>query len=210
MIMSMPKYCLSMQKYMNKLRNIVLLVLPILLVLLQLHSYGQGKQANMWYFGYYAGVDFNQGSPPAALTNSQMRPYAGMGTGCASIADSLGNLLFYSDGVFIWNKNHTYMLNGSGMGTNSSQGAIVVPKPGNPDLYYFFNIDKIPGYDFLHHFQYSLIDMTLDNGNGAVVSDQKSILLYDSCIADYSATYHANHEDIWVLSHKRYSDKLEA
>jgi len=32
----------------------------------------QGKEANIWYFGWGAWIDFNQGTHPTALTNSQM------------------------------------------------------------------------------------------------------------------------------------------
>ena len=47
------------------------------------------KQANMWYFGSHAAIDFNQ-NPPAPLHNSQM--LASLGN---SIADrQTGRLLF--------------------------------------------------------------------------------------------------------------------
>ncbi len=97
-------------------------IIPVLILLLfcltPFFSFSQGKEANIWYFGAYAGVDFNQGSPPGVLHDSQMVNFGIMG--CASIADSLGNLLFYSDGVTIWNRNHTPMLNGINMGAWTS------------------------------------------------------------------------------------------
>src|ERR1700675_989300 len=62
------------------------------------------KEANIWYFGYEAGLDFNSGVP-VALTNSAMDQFEG----CSSIADSNGNLLFYTDGQTVWNKNHVQM-----------------------------------------------------------------------------------------------------
>jgi len=113
------------------LRNIISLILPVLLLLLQLHVYGQGKEANIWYFGYKAGIDFNSGSPPTMLLNSQMNA----GLGSASIADSTGQLLFYSDGVTIWNKKHVTMQNGDDMGGLTTQGAMIVPQPGSTHLY---------------------------------------------------------------------------
>ena len=62
------------------------------------------KEANIWYFGENAGLDFNSGTP-VALTDGQLNT----GEGCASISDSSGNLLFYTDGVTVYNKNHANM-----------------------------------------------------------------------------------------------------
>ena len=48
------------------------------------------NEGNIWYFGDFAGIDFNQ-NPPVALTNSAMS----QGEGVASIADRVtGALLF--------------------------------------------------------------------------------------------------------------------
>jgi len=52
-------------------------------------SQAQGE-ANIWYFGQNAGIDFNSGSP-VALTNGQLVT----DEGCATISNSSGQLLFY-------------------------------------------------------------------------------------------------------------------
>ena len=97
-------------------------------------SYAQ-KQANIWYFGSNAGLDFNNGNP-TALTDGSMFTQEG----CASIADENGNLLFYTDGLKAWNKNHQSMPNGTGLLGNysSTQSAIIVPKPNSNKIYYIF------------------------------------------------------------------------
>ena len=194
-----------MQNYIKSFKNVATLLLSILLMLLQLHAYGQGKEANIWYFGQRAGIDFNEGSPPITLLNSQMTTVLGSGSGTACIADSNGQLLFYSEGISVWNKNHVLMQNGQDMGHNSSQGAMIVPKPNNNHLYYFFNfIWDVNAWQM--HFQYSLIDMYLDNGLGAVVTNKKNILLFTNSSFHLSAVSHANGVDVWVLAHKYYSD----
>ena len=181
------------------------LIIPLLVLFIVLffpfNSYSQGKEANIWYFGFRAGIDFNSGSPPIPLLNSQMVTVGSGSTGCASIADSTGQLLFYSDGVTIWNKNHVTMQNGQDMGLWSSQGAIIVPKPGSNHLYYFFNFIGVFSV-FQFHFQYSVIDMNLDNGNGGVVATQKSVRLFNNSAWHLSAVSHANGQDVWVLAHK--------
>ncbi len=167
----------------------------------------QGKEANIWYFGWGAGIDFNQGTPPTALTNSQMYIMTSDISGSASISDSTGNLLFYSDGVHIWNKEHQYMQNGQWIGHNSTQGAMIVPMQGNNHLYYFFNYAlNSPGYDF----QYSIIDMNLDNGLGGVVENQKGIYLLSNASFHLTAVKNATNDDIWVLTHGYMNDEYYA
>ncbi len=51
---------------------VTLLLLTLFVVLVPFKATAQGKQANIWYFGGYAGITFNQGSPPVALLDSQM------------------------------------------------------------------------------------------------------------------------------------------
>ena len=67
------------------------------------------NQYKQWYFGT-AAVDFTGGSP-VAVTTSVM----GSAEGCSSIADAAGNLLFYTDGRFVYNVNNAVMPNGSGL-----------------------------------------------------------------------------------------------
>ena len=68
------------------------------------------NEGNIWYFGWNAGLDFNSGAP-VALTDGQLFTLEG----CASISDMNGDLLFYTDGMVVYNKNHVLMPNGSGI-----------------------------------------------------------------------------------------------
>jgi gliding motility-associated-like protein len=165
------------------------------LTLYSVFSFSQGKEANIWYFGVHAGIDFNAGSPPAVLLNGQTNLSSGPNAGSASISDDNGNLLFYSDGTRIWNRNHIIMQNGDNMGYKSTQGAMLVKDPGNTDLYYFFN------YNVQLDFQYSVVDMNLDNGLGGVVPSKKNIRLCSNMSMHLSAVRHSNAEDVWVVTH---------
>lgn len=69
--------------------------------------------------------------------------------GCSSITDSSGNLLFYTDGRTVWDRNHVRMPNGDFLaGTelfgdiSSTQSGIIIPKPGSPNIYYIFTVDE--------------------------------------------------------------------
>ena len=162
------------------------------------------NEYNIWYFGEGAGLDFNSGQPQS-LANSKMSTFEGS----SSISDSAGNLLFYTDGVTIWNKNHDTMQNGFGLfGHNSStQSVLIAKQPGSLNIYYVFTTDAI---DFLTEsnrgVSYSLVDLSLNNGLGAVIS--KNNLLFKSSNEKISAVHHANKKDIWIASLKRFSDSV--
>lgn len=160
------------------------------------------KQGNIWYFGENAGLDFNNGTPISIL-GGQTKTDIGIANqeGCATISDSSGILLFYTDGQKIWNKNHQTMANGDSlMGNKSStQSSFILPLPQNNHLYYVFTTDA-----FINNFQnglrYSIVDMCLNNQTGDVVSGSKNILLLNTASEKLTATIHANGIDYWVIT----------
>lgn len=151
------------------------------------------KEGNIWYFGTMAGMDFNGGAP-VALTNGQLFTTEGS----ASIADANGNLLFYTEGVNVYNRLHALMPNGTGLmgGTSASQSAIIIPFPGVSYMYYIFTVPNTAGGGL----RYSVVDMTLAGGNGDVTSKNVSLLAVN--VAEkLTATYHYNGLDYWVAVH---------
>lgn len=140
-------------------------------------GFAQGENNN-WYFGKNAGVNFAT-NPPTAITTSAMVHLEGV----ASISDAAGNVLFYTNGINIWNKLNQVMPNGTGLLSHdsSAQGVVIVPVPGKNNLYYVFTahctayINSTNG----HPYNYSVVDMDLDGGNGDIVTGQKNLPLYD-------------------------------
>lgn len=165
----------------------------IVFFLSMLDSHAQGE-ANNWYFGLNAGLSFASGSP-VAVTNGQLRT----GEGCATISNSSGQLLFYTDGITIYNRNHNVMVNGTGLmgNSSSSQSATIVPKPGSNSLYYVFTTEAVAKPD---GFRYSIVDMNLDSGNGAVTTD-KNILIYTPTCEKIAINKHSNNVDFWIVTH---------
>lgn len=157
-----------------------------------------------WYFGGGAGIVFSSGQA-VADTNGQVNTW----DGCTTISDTDGSLLFYTDGSTVWNKNHLIMQNGTGlMGHWSShQNSVIVPKPLNSRIYYIFTTDAQEN-NFQNGLRYSIVDMSLNNGLGAVIS--KNILLVAPTHEQLAATFHSNCEDIWVITHKRNEEKFYA
>jgi gliding motility-associated-like protein len=176
----------------------------ICIILSSVFCYAQ-KETNYWYFGANAGVTFNSGSP-VALTNGALSTLEG----CSAISDPNGNLLFYTDGIRVWNRNHVVMTNGNNLhgDPSSTQSGIIVPKPGSTTSFYIFTVDMqaglalIPGGDqdgFYRGFRYSEVDMTASGGLGAVLAGQKNILLRSNSTEGLTAVKHANGNDVWVI-----------
>lgn len=155
--------------------------------------YGQ-REAAIWYFGENAGLDFNGGAP-VTLIDGQVRTQEG----CAAISDFNGNLLFYTDGVTVWDRTHTPMPNGTGLNghPSSTQSGIIVPAPGNPDVYYVFTVDELADSEGL---QYSIVDLTLNGGLGDITT--KNVILETPVMEKLTAVVHANGTDIWVVAHR--------
>ncbi|MFK5854478.1 MAG: PKD domain-containing protein, partial [Bacteroidota bacterium] len=154
------------------------------------------NEANIWYFGGYAGLDFSSGSP-VALTNSAMDQIEG----CASISDNNGNLLFYTEGTTVWNKNHVIMDNGTGLLGNfsSTQSSIIIQKPGSDTLYYIFTVPQRSNN--LGDMHYSIVDISLNGGLGKIIT--KNTYLHTPVTEKVTAVAHANGQDIWVITHER-------
>lgn len=150
----------------------------IILFLLSFNAnflFAQGENDN-WYFGFRGAVNFSA-TIPVPLYESQMSAVEA----CGSISDANGNLLFYTNGGTIWDREHQPLQNGTGLtGTLSSQQLAIVKNPKNPNQYYVFTTaDKTnPVNDFM---AYTIVDMSLgfngSNGQplGAVVQNAKNI-----------------------------------
>jgi gliding motility-associated-like protein len=162
------------------------------LLLFSLCGYAQ-KEGNIWYFGEKAGIDFNSGVP-VSITDGVMVT----NEGCASISDVNGKLLFYTDGISVWDRTHKKMPNGFELAghPSSTQSGVIVPKPLNPSVYYVFTVDAEAGGKGL---QYSVVDMTKNAGSGDVI--EKNHLLGSPVSEKLTAVQHSNKKDVWVISH---------
>ncbi len=174
-------------------------ILPIVLLLSNV-GFAQ-NEANIWYFGRNAGLDFNSGSPITLLDGA-----LDTDEGCATISDSSGNLLFYTDGVTVWNKNHNIMLNGTGLNghASSTHSALIVPKPDNANIYYIFTVDFQVRSNGL---QFSEVDMTLDGGLGGITAN-KNVLLHTPTTEKITAVKSNITNEFWVVSHKWNSNEF--
>ena len=166
----------------------------ILLLFLSQVVFSQPGPNSNWYFGVQAGITFNSGSP-TALTNGQLITFEGV----ATMSDQSGNLLFYTNGVTVWNRNHVVMTNGNGLlgDQSSTQSAVIVQKPGFNNIYYIFTSDNDVGPDGI---RWSEVDMTQSAGLGSVTVN-KNVSLYAPSCEKLCVVRHCNNQDIWLISH---------
>jgi gliding motility-associated-like protein len=160
------------------------------------HCYSQ-KENSKWYFGYFAALDFIT-NPPTVLSNSSMSVTASS----SSIADTAGNLLFYTNGVTVWDKTHAIMSNGTGLlGTSGFQRCLIVKKPASNSLYYIFTVQHfIPTGATPGNFNYSIVDMSLSSGAGSVTV--KNATISSGICGKFTATQHCNGVGFWIVTHE--------
>jgi hypothetical protein len=176
--------------------------------------FGQ-KEANVWHFGDNRTIDFASGEP-VEMSGSAISAYEG----CSSYCDSLGNLLFYTNGggyeTFgptgnIWNaaNESIYDMQGiEGGGYSAMQSSVFIEAPGEPGKYYLFTMDDREYYldasdsimnaqpqgRGLHYFK---IDQSLNGGLGEVIEANQ--LVYSPSAEAVCAVKHTNGSDYWIL-----------
>lgn len=175
-------------------------ILVFILFSYHFFSSAQNEAAN-WIFGSRAGLNFNSGFP-IPIDGALIDTYEG----CSSISDTSGNLLFYSDGITVWDKSHNIMENGTGLlgDKSSTQSALIVPNPDNNNIYYIFTVDDRGGANGL---RYSEVNMSLNNGFGRVTGN-KNILLATPTSEKITAIESSDGRSIWVISHKWNSNEF--
>ena len=169
----------------------------------------QTRYYDMWYFGGRHSLDF-RGTPVAPSSGSLEAL-----EGCSSICNpNTGAILFYTNGATIWNSRGQVMQNGNNLFGNlsCSQSSLIVPYPGNPDLFYVFTLDGTtvggPRNPQGLGMCYSIVDMRLDGGLGGVVT--KNVTLLRSASEKVTAVRHRNGCGYWVITHELRNNKFYA
>ena len=172
-----------------------------ILFLLCAHAIAQGEN-NIWYFGEHAGIDFNQGVPVALLDGQ-----VSTSEGCAVASDPAGALLFYTDGMTVWDRDHQQMPNGFDLdgGASSTQSALIVPI-GTTGNYYIISAEDI--WTSTKNLSYSIVDMSLNGGYGDVTVKNEILLQGNS--EKLAGTRHGNGAGHWVISHSDLGDAFQA
>lgn len=158
---------------------------------------------NNWFFGYNNGLNFSGATPttiPGSLNTFE---------GCASISDASGNILFYTDGRSVYNRNNVFMTNGNNTllgNSTTTSSAVIVPKPCSNVEFYIFTVDYIYGTNGLN---YSVVNMD-DNGDGTIQATELGQVQWPTINTNLAgptgekicAVKKANGIDFWIAATK--------
>ncbi len=186
------------------------------IVLAQKHDYvwlfGKDSQTDTSFAGTV--IDFNASPPDIYYEFRDMN----FNITNASICDANGNLLFYTNGINVYNWQNEIMENGAGLNPGEyadnnqdrgyvlEQGAMALPVPDSDSLFYLIHVDKnYPVGNLSFHSKrvyFSLIDMSQNGGSGKVLIKNELILESLLNSGHITATRHANGRDWWIVLRK--------
>ncbi len=200
-------------------------IIIILLNFFAFTSIFSQKHDEIWLLGYSSNpvnttfggtvIDFST-TPPDMYY--EFRPMS-FSQANASICDTAGNLLFYTNGIYIANVLHEPMENGTGLAAGPAgvhnqglygyildQGAMALPWPDHDSLYCLILMDKelTPNQSSFQssHLYYSEINMNMSGGMGAVTK-KNEVLISDALnMGKITAVKHSNGRDWWVIVRK--------
>jgi len=181
------------------------------------------KEDFVWLLGYnpndpeqkFGGtkIDFHQSPPDISFFNIPFRLFP-----IGMINNPNGVVQFYSNGCSIANRENQIMLNGNGINAGYMADAYCVNggyPSGNGLLSLLYTADTYNHVLFhlwadnstlYKRLQYTKIDMSLDNGLGAVTS-KNEIALQDTFTDHLTAVRHGNGRDWWIAAHKGRSNR---
>jgi gliding motility-associated-like protein len=146
------------------------------------------REQNNWYFGDRAAISFETGQAVAKYDNPQNIYGAS-----ASISHPVtGQLLFYSNGVNVWNNQHKTMANGGGISTGQIGDVLIVPVPLKFLQYFVFYTEN-------NIVKYIVVDM--NNGGGAVTVNP--INIRNNQLAQFAVIRHRYLDAFWFISHDK-------
>lgn len=159
-------------------------------------SYKPPREAENWCFYKNIKLQFNGES----ITQSDLPPSLNLGKGCASISDKDGNLLLFTDGIKLWDKNAGILSNTLDGDYGSCQSALIVPRPKSNQQYYIFTVDHLmyPSPIFTKGLNYSFIDLSVQSGSADTLPVKKLLVETPEKL---TGVLHANGYDYWVVAH---------
>jgi gliding motility-associated-like protein len=165
---------------------------------IQVGTCKQKKGGTEWHFGRFLGLKFSEDGTTTEIP-SAMRSYE-----AAAIAyDDNGEVLFYSNGSRVWNREHQIMINGNRLaGHESATQALAVKQPGSKNIWFlFYSEASMSGVDRIDlKMFYAKIDISKDGGRGEVI--EKDIVLFNNTTEKVTAIKHCNNIDWWVIMHE--------
>lgn len=182
----------------------------ILLSLVTLTSlFAQNFSANNWYFGgANHGIRFSRADNTATLLSNKATPFGTSGSAVATDPVN-GNLLFYTDGVNVYDLTHTVMPAGAGLSGNpaGNQPVAIAKVPGSDTQYYVFTNSASGGAG--GDIRYTIVDMRAPGNETFPTPPIGNVTSADNPIGGLTNRAEAmiiipkpNREDFWLITHE--------
>ncbi len=198
-----------------------------ILFYLTISAQNDNQRDNIWLLGYsdpigaikidscYDNSTISFSIQPIAAKRVIMDMY--LRDDIAIINDTSGQLLFYTNGIYIADKTHKPMKNGEGLnpgkqtsinfknGLINGQGSLILPKPQSNNLYYLIHSSVIHDKDNIindlkgEYLYYTLVDMNKNDYKGEVIEKNQKLLDKFIDLGKITATRHANGIDWWII-----------
>lgn len=180
--------------------------------------FGQDLKQHNWYFGNSTqAIRFNRGTNVAQSISNQALPFNSGGAAVAT-DPATANLLFYTDGVRVYDACHLPMPNGNGLSgfANTNQPVAISPVPGQPGKYYIFT--NSANYTTGGAISRSIVDMA-QFGNAVFPAPATGVVELPRNVAMAGLTGrsegmiivpHANRIDYWLITHQNGTQSYSA
>lgn len=160
------------------------------------------QERNNWFMGTYLGMNFS-GSAMQVIPVNTTPSYAPYASAVYSDPTS-GQLLFYTNGSYVYNRQHQQMPNGFYInGETFGIHSVIVPHPGQKNLYYIFSSASTETKLY-----YATVDMNLQGGLGDVVEKVK--VLDANTDLPFCVVKQYFDEGYWIITHTAASDEFKS
>lgn len=179
-----------------KIKTIILLINFLFLFQLQAQ-----KETSNWLFGDRNWLSFY----PTVQTKDSCN--TNFDEPCSSISDRFGNLIFYSNGEFVYNKYHRIIKNGDGLlgDWSASEGCVFVQMPERDSFFYIFTNDVALQNNGLC---YSIIKLHNNPDSSEII--EKNIKIASKMCESISVIHHQNGFYKWIVVHSGISNTISA
>ena len=181
-----------------------------------------------WFGGYdsnfdppYGGNKTGYPSGGGIWSTAEDRPM-NLSNTVAVLTDLEDSVIAYTNGIYVANRNGLPMLNGTGLNPSSftsndqvwglplPNSHVFVPFPGSDSLVAMFHvtIDTSDASSILiaTRLYESIIDLSLDAGNGGLLSKNEVLLSGEFCRSGIAVVKHGNGRDWWIFFHENNSN----
>ncbi len=176
---------------------------------------GMPHPAAHWHFGDGGQIVFTS-SGPVAEGRSKLRQQEGS----SSLSDGKGRLIAYTDGGTVIESGDRALQasQGRSLGGNpsSTQAALLIPKPGKENQVVLLSLDQGGYTGPSSGLVYSEVGKSQEASTSvgreewSILAQRERLPVSRQLTEKLAAIHHANGRDIWVLTHRTFSDEFAA